>query len=71
VASDCGDMRCEAAVVLALAALAAAAKGVSSSYDTSMVNRLLADRKMLIQDGLSYFNGTTIKDVLNRWVRKQ
>jgi len=45
---------------------AAMFESVSSSYDTSMVNRLLADRKMLIQDGLSFFNGTTLKDVQNR-----
>ena len=35
----------------------------SSNYDTSMVDRLLADRDTLIQDGLSYFNGTTLRDV--------
>ena len=36
---------------------------VSSNYDTSMVERLLGDRDTLIQDGLSYFNGTTLRDV--------
>jgi hypothetical protein len=36
---------------------------ISSNYDTSMVDRLLTDRDVLIQDGLSYFNGTTIRDV--------
>ena len=36
---------------------------ISSNYDTSMVDRLLSDRDVLIQDGLSYFNGTTLKDV--------
>ena len=35
----------------------------SSNYDTSMVERLLGDRDTLIQDGLSYFNGTTLRDV--------
>ena len=35
----------------------------SSNYDTSMVERLLTDRDTLIQDGLSYFNGTTLRDV--------
>ncbi len=29
----------------------------------SMVDRLISDRDVLIQDGLSYFNGTTLKDV--------
>ena len=37
----------------------------SSSYDTSMVHRLMSDRDILIEDGLSYFNGTTLKDVVN------
>lgn len=36
----------------------------SSSYDTSMVHRLMSDRDILIEDGLSYFNGTTLKDVM-------
>lgn len=36
---------------------------VSSNYDTSMVHRLLSDRDVLIQDGLSYFNGTTINSL--------
>lgn len=35
----------------------------SSNYTSSMVDRLLADRDVLIQDGLSYFNGTTIRDI--------
>ena len=34
---------------------------VASNYDTSMVDRLLKDRHILIQDGLSYFNGTTLQ----------
>lgn len=29
-----------------------------------MVDRLFSDRDILIQDGLSYFNGTTMRDVL-------
>ena len=33
----------------------------SPSYDTSMVHRLLSDRDILIQDGLSYFNETSLK----------
>ena len=33
----------------------------ASSYDTSMVHRLLSEREILIQDGLSYFNDTTLK----------
>ena len=37
---------------------------VSSNYDTSMVHRLMQDRDVLIQDGLSYFNGTTLHDVI-------
>ena len=36
---------------------------VSSTYDTSMVHRLLTDRNFLIEEGLSYFNGTRLKDV--------
>ena len=36
----------------------------TSSYDTSMVHRLMSDRDILIEDGLSYFNGTTLKDVM-------
>ena len=36
---------------------------VSSSYDTSMVHRLFQDRDVLIQDGLSFFNGTTLHEV--------
>ena len=43
----------------------------SSSYDTSRVDKLLADREILIQDGLSYFNGTTIKDIKARWVMRR
>ena len=35
----------------------------SSNYDTSMVHRLMTDRDILIEDGLSYFNGTTLTDV--------
>ena len=37
----------------------------SSNYDTNMgmVEKLLGDRDTLIQDGLSYFNGTTLRDV--------
>ena len=37
----------------------------SSNTDTNMgmVERLLGDRDTLIQDGLSYFNGTTLRDV--------
>ena len=38
-------------------------ENVLSNYDNSMVNRLLQDRDILIQDGLSYFNGTTLEDV--------
>ncbi len=33
---------------------------VCTTYDTSMVERLLSDRDGLVQDGLSYFNGTTV-----------
>ena len=44
--------------------LAVIAPTVNSNYDTSMVHRLLEDRDLLIQDGLSYFNGTTLKDVV-------
>lgn len=50
-----------------LAFLAAVAVGVcNSTYDTSMVHRLLSDRNVLIQDGLSYFNDTTLTDVRGR-----
>ena len=35
-----------------------------------MVDRLLSDREILIQDGLSYFNGTTIPELKSRSVRK-
>lgn len=35
----------------------------STNYDTSMVHRLMSDRDILIEDGLSYFNGTTLQDV--------
>lgn len=38
----------------------------TSNYDTSMVHRLLRDRHVLIQDGLSFFNGTKVEDVKNR-----
>ena len=48
------------------ALLALSASPTTSSYDTSMVHRLLGDRQILIQDGLSYFNGTTIKDIKSR-----
>jgi len=48
-----------------LAILAAAVAPVSSNYDTSMVHRLMQDRDVLIQDGLSYFNGTTLHDVMS------
>ncbi len=33
------------------------------NMNDSMVDRLISDRDVLIQDGLSYFNGTTLKDV--------
>ena len=37
----------------------------NSNYDTSMVHRLMSDRDILIEDGLSYFNGTTLKEVVS------
>jgi hypothetical protein len=40
----------------------------ASSYDTSMVQRLLTDRDILIQDGLSYFNDTTLKVRLKKFL---
>ncbi|XP_040575684.1 conoporin-Cn1 [Lepeophtheirus salmonis] len=36
-----------------------------SDYDRNFVNRLFADRKDYIDDGLSLFNGTTVKNILN------
>lgn len=42
------------------------AEVVHCNYDTSMVHRLLTDRDILIQDGLSYFNGTNIRDIRHR-----
>ena len=44
-----------------LASPSSSASSPASSYDTSMVDRLLSDREVLIQDGLSYFNDTTLK----------
>ena len=54
--------------VLLLLLLSSGGADVASTtnYDTSMVHRLLSDREMLIQDGLSYFNGTTLRDIRNR-----
>ena len=50
-------------MVVTLAILSHLISFASSNYDTSMVERLLTDRDTLIQDGLSYFNGTTLRDV--------
>ena len=53
-----------AALVPTLLLLALQPLPASSNYDTSMVHRLMQDRDILIQDGLSYFNGTTLRDVV-------
>jgi len=50
-------------IVVTLTILSHSISLASSNYDTSMVERLLTDRDTLIQDGLSYFNGTTLRDV--------
>ena len=50
-------------LALQLVFLVMLASTASSNYDTSMVHRLMSDRDILIEDGLSYFNGTTLKDV--------
>lgn len=50
--------------------LALFAQRVSSNYDTgsssSMVARLMSDRDTLIQDGLSFFNHTTVEELQDR-----
>ena len=50
--------------VLASWSSSSSSKSPASSYDTSMVHRLLSDRDILIQDGLSYFNETSLKVLL-------
>ena len=53
-------------LLLLLLLSATGADVTATNYDTSMVHRLLSDREMLIQDGLSYFNGTSLRDIRNR-----